>query len=165
MTTPVTDRDVKGAERTASGDLLLERDRELAEIDEFVGAVEGSGSRLLLVEGQAGIGKSTLLAEAGRLAGEDGIRSLVARGSLLEREFPFGVVRQLFEPQLAPPGERERLLAGAAAPARTVFESVPGEAGGDASFAAPHGLFRVTIYLSRVRPLMLFIQYPSWVRY
>ena len=55
----------------------------------------------MLIEGPAGIGKSTLLAETRRLAAEDGLRTLVGRGSLLEREFPFGVVRQMFEPELA----------------------------------------------------------------
>jgi hypothetical protein len=50
---------------------------------------------------------------------------LTARGSELEREFPFGVVRQLFEPPLTDGEARERWLAGAAAPARAIFEAAP----------------------------------------
>ena len=38
------------------------------------------------------------------------MRVLTARGSELEREFPFGVVRQLFEPPLMDGEARERWL-------------------------------------------------------
>ena len=38
---------------------------------------------------------------------------LGTRGSELEREFPFGVVRQLFEATLTDPEIRERALGGA----------------------------------------------------
>ena len=76
----------------------------------------------MLVEGPAGIGKSRLIAELRERAAGGGVRVLAAHGSDLEREFPFGVVRQLFEPLLAEPAERERLLDGAAAAARPVFE-------------------------------------------
>lgn len=90
---------------------LFERDAELAALQEFVDGITGSGPRLLLVEGPAGIGKSSLVGEARVLAAGDGIPVIAARGSQLEREFPFGVVRQLFEPWLATP-------KGAQAPAR-----------------------------------------------
>jgi glycosyltransferase involved in cell wall biosynthesis len=43
---------------------------------------------------------------------------LSACGSELEQEFAFGAVRQLFEPLLADPAERERLAAAALAAAR-----------------------------------------------
>ena len=72
-------------------------------------------------------------------------------GSDLEREFPFGVVRQLFDPLLATPGGSERLFAGAAAPARPVFEPASGEvasSGEDVSFAALHGLYWLALNLS-----------------
>ena len=76
----------------------------------------------MLVEGPAGIGKSRLLGELTGRAGPLGVRTLAARGAHLERDFAFGVVRQLFEPVLADEGARERLLAGAAASAAPVFE-------------------------------------------
>src|SRR4051812_3352877 len=101
------DTDVEGVGMDPAANAILERDGELAALESFVRAFDGDGPRLMLIEGQAGIGKSTLLNEAGRLAADDGITTLVARGSMLEREFPFGVVRQVFEPQLAAPGERE----------------------------------------------------------
>jgi hypothetical protein len=44
------------------------------------------------------------------------LTTLSARGSELERDFAYGLVRQLFEAQLvaAPPPERAELLVGAA---------------------------------------------------
>jgi len=105
-------------------DGLLERERELAELDALIEqACEGRG-RSIVVEGPAGIGKSRLLTEARGRA--DGMLVPSARGSELEREFLFGVVRQ-------------RLLAGAAASAASVFGQFdsPHASGADgASFAA-----------------------------
>jgi predicted ATPase len=81
-------------------DLLLERERELQCIDAAIAAAREGSGRSVVVEGPAGIGKSTVLAAA-RAAAEDGAtRFLRARGAELERDFAFGVVRQLFEPML-----------------------------------------------------------------
>ena len=85
---------------------LLERDRELGVLEELMQGRSRGGRGLALIEGPAGIGKSRLLAatrEGGRAAG---FRVLAARGSDLERELPFGVVRQLFDPVLVDPGDR-----------------------------------------------------------
>src|SRR5687767_16025872 len=87
MSSAATDREVEGAGRTGAGSGLLERDHELAAIDEFVSGIDGDGPRLLLVEGPAGIGKSALLEAARGRAKSEGISALSARGFLLEREF------------------------------------------------------------------------------
>ena len=70
---------------------------------------------MLVVRGPAGIGKSALLRVSERLAEEHGVIVLRARAAPFEREFPYGVVRQLFEPVLTR-GDLpvEELLAGAA---------------------------------------------------
>jgi predicted ATPase len=71
---------------------LLERERELAELDALIAeATDGRGG-CAVVEGPAGIGKSALLAQA-RSRADGGMAVVSARGSELEREFPFGVVR------------------------------------------------------------------------
>ncbi len=77
-------------------------------------AAHGHG-RFLVIEGDAGIGKTRLLEHARTLAAERGLRVLSARGSELESEFAFGIVRQLFEAQVAAPPERVALLSGSAA--------------------------------------------------
>src|SRR5918992_3947250 len=99
---------------------LVEREREVAQLNALIDAVAGDEGRAVLIEGPAGIGKSALLAQARRRAADGGALVLAARGSELEREFPFGVVRQLLEGVVA---EREQLLTGAAAPAASVFGS------------------------------------------
>ena len=80
---------------------LLEREQELSALDGLLTSGGSGGSRLVLVEGTAGIGKSRLIAELREHARSRDMRVLAAHGSDLEREFPFGVVRQLFEPLLA----------------------------------------------------------------
>ena len=100
---------------------LVEREREVAALAALLDALPAGEGRVAWIEGPAGIGKSTLLAEERRHAAEGDAQVLFARGSELEREFPFGVVRQLFEGVVTDPERRERVLAGAAAPAAAVF--------------------------------------------
>ena len=108
---------------------------------------------MAIVEGPAGIGKSRLLADVrAERARRPARSSLAARASQLERDFPFGVVRQLFEAALADPAERARLLAGAAAPAAAVFAVDSGRTRrGDGSFAALHGLYWLALNLAAAR--------------
>ncbi|MDQ3978771.1 MAG: hypothetical protein M3314_04365, partial [Actinomycetota bacterium] len=75
---------------------LLEREDELAALEAVL--MEGG---VLIVEGGAGIGKTSLLAAAAERAAEFGHEVLRGRGSELEAGFAFGVVRQLFERRLA----------------------------------------------------------------
>ena len=79
---------------------LRERERELAAVEVLL---EHRGG-LLLVEGRAGIGKTSLVEVACSRAGELGHEVMRARGSELESGFAFGVVRQLFERRLAGAG-------------------------------------------------------------
>jgi DNA-binding CsgD family transcriptional regulator len=140
---------------------LLERDHELSTLAGLLLSVGEAQGRLALVSGPAGIGKSRLLEAGVGRAGDAGALVLSARGSELERDFPFGVVRQLFEPMLLAPADRERLLSGGAAPARSVFE--PLEDGmTDPSFAALHGLYWLTANLATERPLVLAIDDLHW---
>ena len=145
---------------------LVERERELAQLDaELRNALDGEGS-LVLIEGPAGVGKTRLLVETRSHAAARGARTLLARASELERGFPFGVVRQLFEAALAEPETRDRVLAGAAAPAHVVFgapaEQADGDGAIDASFAVLHGLFWMTLNLAHDQPLVLAIDDLQW---
>ena len=134
---------------------LFERGRELEQLDSLIErAVSGDGG-VVVVEGPAGIGKSRLLAEARRRA-DGSMRVLSARGSQLEGEFAFGVVRQLFETRYATP----ELLTGAAAPAAAVFGQLNGSEG--ASFAALHGLYWLVLNLAEQGPLLLAVDDLHW---
>jgi DNA-binding CsgD family transcriptional regulator len=143
---------------------LVEREREVGALDSLLAAATAGEGRVALIEGPAGIGKSRLLALARRRGEAAGTLAFAARSSELEREFPYGVVRQLFEGELADAAVRERALAGAGAAARPVFESlepVPAEAG-DASFATLHGLFWLMLNLAGDRPLVLAVDDLHW---
>jgi tetratricopeptide (TPR) repeat protein len=127
--------------------LLLERDRELASLEALIGGAAAGGAQVALIEGSAGIGKSLLLSALEARAAAAGFHVLAGRASVLEREFTFGTVRQLFDPLLADRAVHGRLLAGAAAGAEPVFaalEEAAEEQAVDASFAALHGLYWLT---------------------
>ena len=142
---------------------LLERDRELGVLEDLLQRTLEGESGLALVEGPAGIGKSRLLAATREAADAAGFRVLAARGSDLERELPFGVVRQLFDSLLVDPAERARWLTGPAEPAARVFEP-PDDAdtAGDVSFGVLYGLFWLTANIAAERPLMLVIDDLHW---
>ena len=140
---------------------LHERERELAAVEELL---DGRG-RMLLFEGRAGIGKTSLLEVACSRAAELGFEVLRARGSELESGFAFGVVRQLFERRLAGagPGERAALLAGPAAAARPLLAGEPAaQPAGGSSFAVLHGLYWLVVNLAAGRPLLLAIDDAHW---
>jgi DNA-binding NarL/FixJ family response regulator len=144
---------------------LVERDREVGVLTHLLAQATAGQGAMAFVEGPAGIGKTRLLTEARRQAADDGALALMARAGELERDFPFGVVRQLFEALLADPETRERALSGAAAPARAVFESLvepQGNETDDTSFAVLHGLFWLTLNLAAERPVLLAVDDLQW---
>lgn len=124
--------------------MLIERERELERLDALHRDVLVGRGRVVAIEGPAGIGKSSLVAAAGAAASAQGIHVLRARGSELERDIPFGVARQWFEPVLVAAGteQRELLFDGAAGLARPVAWSATAP---DAELIASpqilHGMF------------------------
>jgi tetratricopeptide (TPR) repeat protein len=155
---------VDGTERKGHAGLvgrLRERERELAAIEVLL---ERRG-RMLVLEGQSGIGKTSLVEGACTRADELGHEVVRARGSELESGFAFGVVRQLFERRLAGAGRRERaaLLAGPAAAARPLLSGeVAAQPAGDSSFAVLHGLYWLVVNLAANRPLLIAVDDAQW---
>jgi DNA-binding CsgD family transcriptional regulator len=143
------------------GKMLLERERELRAVEVLLDRC----GRLLVVEGGAGLGKTSLVEAACRRAEELGYEVLRSRGSELEAEFAFGVVRQLFERRLigADGDEREALLSGPAGAARPlVFGGVGETAAADRSFAVLHGLYWLAANLAGRGPLLLVVDDAQW---
>jgi DNA-binding CsgD family transcriptional regulator len=157
-------------EVAASGQ-LLERSEELARIESALAAARSGRGTFVVVEGPAGIGKTALLAAARTAAEDGGMRLLRSRGTELEREFAFGVVRQLFEPPLAEASEVERaeLLDGAAGVAAGLL-GLPGvpppdrppASGVDPSFAVLHGLYWLCANLTAAGPLCVVVDDAHW---
>ncbi|MEA2214373.1 MAG: hypothetical protein QOF83_4321, partial [Solirubrobacteraceae bacterium] len=147
---------------------LFEREAELELLTGTVEAALGGDGGCACVEGAPGIGKSSLLAAVSRLASERGMRVLDARGGELEHEFPFGVVRQLFERVVADldEAERERIVDAAAALAAPALGSAMAEGGGkgssDPASSTLHGLYWLTSNLSTDRPLVLAVDDAHW---
>ena len=139
--------------------VLLEREHEVEHVRAALHDASRRTGRALVIEGAAGLGKSRLLELTHRRASELGFRVLSARGTELERGYPFGVVRQLFERALvsAEDDERERWLAGAAALGADVLTGVPAGLQGpsaapvpdDPSYAWQHGLYWLAANLDR----------------
>ncbi len=141
---------------------LLERERELAELDAMVAEARAGRGRLVVIEAQAGLGKTRLL-QAARTAGAGaGLRVLAARATELERDFPFALVRQLFGPQLAALGdaEREQLFEGASAAALGAL-GMGGQRTGDA-LTVLYGLYWLTAALADREPLLLAVDDAHW---
>jgi DNA-binding CsgD family transcriptional regulator len=139
----------------------LEREWELDALHEAIDAACASSGRILLLEGAAGLGKTQLLTSTIALAQERDMVVLRARGGELERQYPFGVALQLFEPYLTSAGarERRRVLAGAAAhaePALTGRVRIQDQTG-PPEFPLLHGLHWVAANIAEQRPLLLAV--------
>jgi DNA-binding CsgD family transcriptional regulator len=150
---------------------LLERSEELARIESALGEARLGRGTFVVVEGLAGMGKTALLAAARTAAADGGMRVLRSRGTELERDFAFGVVRQLFEPPLAEASELDRadLLEGAAGVAAGLL-GLPGAppadgppaSGVDHSFAVLHGLYWLCANLTAAGPLCVVVDDAHW---
>jgi DNA-binding CsgD family transcriptional regulator len=150
---------------------LLERDDELGRIEAALAQARLGRGTFVVVEGPAGMGKTALLAAVRTAAAGNGMRVLRARGAELEREFAFGVVRQLFEPPLveAAGPARNDLLHGAAGDAAALLElpGAPGTThaqtpGVDPSFAILHGLYWLCANLATAAPICLVVDDSHW---
>jgi DNA-binding CsgD family transcriptional regulator len=155
------------AQKRVGGPELLERETELAALSELVARARGGRGAMAVIEGPAGIGKTSLIRVGLDSARESGMNILASRGSELERDFPFGIVRQLFEATLLhrPKEERAELLSGAAAFADPVFSAPKdGEAtsGSEASEAVLHGLYWLTADLAARVPVALAVDDSHW---
>ncbi|HMI26561.1 MAG TPA: AAA family ATPase, partial [Streptosporangiaceae bacterium] len=136
--------------------VILERDAELAALAAAIAAAEAGHGTLALVEGPAGIGKTTLLRAACR---GPGARVLTARGLALEQGFPYGIVRQLLDPVRGEDG----LMDGAAALAARVFDwAEAGPVEDDVRYAAMHGLYWLVANLAARQPLVLAVDDTHW---
>jgi len=138
---------------------LLERQAELDAIESALAAAVDGGGRIVLIEGEAGAGKSSLLAEARRRADERGCLTLSAAGSQYERDFSYGVIRQLAEPLVADEGLRASLLGEARIPP-IFLASPPSEVPNP--FAIQNELYWVIADVAGNCPLALIVDDLHW---
>ncbi|MFG1971166.1 AAA family ATPase [Nonomuraea fuscirosea] len=129
----------------SSGQTLLHRDVELAAVREVLSRIRGSSPSVLLIQGARGMGRTTLLNAALSTLAETGAVLLMARGHPAEREHPFGVIRQLFEPLMA---------AGRAPPTGLTLDEERKDA---VTPDVLHGLYRATRSFTGDQPLIIAV--------
>ena len=145
---------------------LLERERELAQFEDLAAAVAGGSGETVIIEGRPGVGKSTLLAAARRLAERHpALRTTAFTCGELEQGLAWAGVTGLLARPLAELdcAEREAIMAGPAAPARRLFErpaDAPAQAGD--TYGVIHGLFELVAALGARRPLLLLLDDAHW---
>ncbi|MFD8199918.1 ATP-binding protein [Streptomyces sp. NPDC003470] len=147
---------------------LWERDEEVAAITRAVDTLcadRSSSGTLLVCRGEAGLGKTALLAETRRIAEARGCTVWSARGGETLRSVPFNVVRQLLQPALVsmlPEEAREYLgdwydIAG---PALGIAE--PGERQADPQGVCDGLVAAVRRLARREWPLVLLVDDVHW---
>jgi DNA-binding CsgD family transcriptional regulator len=143
---------------------LLERDGEVAQLADAVDRAGDGDARAVVIEGDAGLGKTALLDVAAELSGERKFSVFRARGGSLERMLGWGVARQLFEVLVvrAAPTSRRSLLRGSASLAGPLL-GLSGEQPSmtnDSKFE--HGLYWLVSNLSERTPVALLIDDAHW---
>jgi DNA-binding CsgD family transcriptional regulator len=140
-----------------AGEVLVERQRELAALGGAVTGLHDGTGVTVLIDGPAGIGKTRLLESVRDLSTRHGARFLRARGSPVEQSYSFGVLRQLLEPTLrsAAPDELSKLAAGAASMA--VQALLSGDGGPTPTFGLLHGIYWLIANLAEQGPLVLAV--------
>ena len=144
---------------------LLEREAELGEIELALGSATQGEGRALILRGDAGIGKTTLLEAAAESARSKGFQVLEARADPLESELSFGVCLQLFQDIERRVEERAGdLFAGAAALARPALGEgmVVGAPGEDRTLPLINGLYWLSANLAEREPTLLSVDDAHW---
>jgi DNA-binding NarL/FixJ family response regulator len=152
------------------GDAWVGRGAELEAIEAALARLDARQGGAVCISGEPGIGKTRLLAEAGRRAEARNYLLLEGQAAELERDFPFGVVIDALDPYLASvPDARlrsltddQRRLLG------TLFPVLEREAPNGATLA-PEERFRchralrdLLAVLARTQPLVLVLDDLHW---
>lgn len=145
---------------------LLERDAEVAALREVLARAAAGKGAAALVEGEAGIGKSSLIAVVSASAADEDFRVLRAVGTPVEMAYALGGAKQLFESFLRGlhEGERDRLLRGPAAQVAKAFGlSDESATGRPDEFALCHGFYWLIDAIARSDPLLIVIDDTQWI--
>jgi DNA-binding CsgD family transcriptional regulator len=155
---PLEERSLCAYNKRTVAEDLIERSGALAPIEDALAAADAAEGDLVFVSGLPGIGKTALLRKAGELARIRGFTVLSARGTELELNFPFGVVRQLYSRSSL---DRERLQGDKAiAPLVGQVEDQGGEL--DISFQVLDGLYWLVADLAQEAPLLIVLDDSQW---
>jgi DNA-binding CsgD family transcriptional regulator len=150
---------------------IVGRDEELARLDAMLDAAARGPGAAVEIRGEAGIGKTRLLAETCERAQDRRILVLEGKAAEFERGAPFGVFVDALEPYLASrnPREFERLGVEHLAELRGIFPDFPlrdvtalGPTQADERFRAHRAVQRLVELLAVSRPLVLALDDLHW---
>jgi AAA ATPase-like protein len=132
-------------------DQLVERVWELDALEQTLTVARAGAGSTVVIDAAPGLGKTRLIEAAGDMARELGMRVLAATGVQLERDFPFGLPIQLFEPlwrSTETDGEaRDAFVDGSAKIVTTLLDSESAEVAPDSDadrYRLIHGLVWAT---------------------
>jgi DNA-binding CsgD family transcriptional regulator len=136
--------------------VLVGRHRECAALDDLLVGLREGGSRILVVRGEAGIGKSVLLEYVAAQASR--VRVTWARGIEADMELPYASLHQLCAPFL---GELEELPE----PQRDALRVAFGMSAGDPPDRFLVGLAVLTLLTraSETRPVLVLVDDAQWL--
>ena len=140
---------------------LVGRDAELEAIEAFLAPREGERPSALVLEGEAGIGKTTLWRAGLAIAGERSYRVLVARPTSAEAEMPFAGLGDLIG------GSAEEILQLLPVPQRHALEAALLLAERDGPPPQPHTIAAAVLSclreLSHEQPLLVAVDDAQWL--
>ena len=142
--------------------VLLEREAELAQLAGLLDSALAGRGGVAIVQGSPGIGKTRVLGELTATARRRGLTVLTAIGGELEQGFPYGVVRQLFDPVLHGERDAEELFEGAARLALPALSFAPADGEVPSEAAILHGLYWFVAGLAARGPLLIAIDDAQW---
>ena|GEM_PF-86216 len=87
---------VETTRRFVSTSTIIGRRAEIAKIEQALDAVQRGATRVLIIEGEAGIGKSRLVDELKRAVRERSLTGLIGNGQSIEQQTPYRAWRDVF---------------------------------------------------------------------
>ncbi|GAA1602777.1 AAA family ATPase [Kribbella sancticallisti] len=142
----------------------LERPGELSRIAAALDASRNGDGKVLVIEGEAGIGKTRLVGETRALAKERGFVRMQATGDELESAMAWGVVRQMVERSISrySGATREAIIAGPTGRALEALDKANPDAGDAEVARTMHALWWVAVDLASPRPLLITVDDAQW---
>jgi DNA-binding CsgD family transcriptional regulator/tetratricopeptide (TPR) repeat protein len=150
---------------------LVGRDRELNVLDRMLREACAGSSRFVVLSGEPGIGKTSLIAELGRQGQAAGCLVLQGRATELERDFPFGLIVDALDAYLESLDARsfERLAAEELGELASVFPALrslrpasPPPSTAAERFRAHYAVRELIERLAAPRPLVLTLDDVQW---
>jgi class 3 adenylate cyclase/tetratricopeptide (TPR) repeat protein len=93
---PLLEQLTKGTQTQGNKGKIVGRRAEIAVVEKTLDQVTNGATRVLIIEGEAGIGKSRLVDEVKRLTREHGMTWLIGNGQSIEQQTPYRVWRDIF---------------------------------------------------------------------